>query len=106
LSSSVCEAQSVTHPSVVPILHFSTRPLCRKSFKRRALKLTVGVETVWRDFEDHGGGKRRPRHGFGVFFSRSVMRMLSVVGPGQHSLPSKPSSTQGRWHATPLAALR
>jgi hypothetical protein len=59
LSSSVCEAQSVTHPSVVPILHFSTRPLCRKSFKRRALKLTVGVETVWRDFEDHGGGKRR-----------------------------------------------
>jgi hypothetical protein len=44
-------------------------------------------------------------HGFRVFFIRSVMRMLSVVGPGQHSLPSNPGSAQGRWHATPLAAL-
>jgi hypothetical protein len=39
LISSVCEAQIVTRSGVVPILHFSTWPLCRnRVLKRRALK--------------------------------------------------------------------
>ena len=61
LTSSVCEAQSVTHSSVVPVLHFSTWPLCRKrAVKRRALKKKTLHD--WRygvTSTDQGGGKRR-----------------------------------------------